>query len=278
MQKHKVTILILDYLKAPQVVQNVESLNAQNTDFDYDIVVIDNSCNAENSMKLSELGRHTNVSLVINNKNLGYIRAHNSVNHMIRGDYVLIVNPDIEWRDSDSLQKLIDYMDDNQDVGILGPKQYEGESTVAMSVRAFPKFYVQVARRTFLRCLPILKKQVEYDEMRYLDYDKVQDVDWLQSSCVLIRHDLWQDIGGFNDDYFLFMADAEICWEVWSRGKRVVYYPDVIVWADGKRCSQGGFAKLLNSWVLRQHVVDSFRYRFKYFGKDNPRLLFNKER
>lgn len=261
-------------MKAPQVLKNVESLNVQNTDFKYEIIVIDNSCDAENARLLNKLNKENNVSLVINTKNIGYIKAYNSVNYMINGEYILIVNPDIEWRDTDVLQKMIAYMNDNLDIGILGPRQCEEGDDVSMSVRAFPRFYLQVTRRTFLRRLPILKKKVEYDEMKHLDYSKTQDVDWLQSSCILIRKDLWQELGGFNEKYFLFMADAEICWEAWKRGKRVVYYPEVKVYADGKRCSQGGFAKLFSSWVLRQHVIDSFRYRLKYFLQKNPRYEY----
>jgi len=273
----KVTAIILDYMKGKQVVRNVETLNAQKTNFSFEIIVIDNSCNEENAKTISVLSKFENVSLVINNANLGYIKAHNSVNHLIRGEYIFIVNPDIEWRDDNVMQKMCDYMDANSDIGILGPRQLENNGKVAMTVRAFPKFFLQVARRTFLRNLPILKNLVGYDEMQHLDYNNIQEVDWLQSSCILVRRDLWDEIGGFNDDYFLFMGDVELSWQAWKHNKRVVYYPEVKVYADGKRVSQGGFLKFFSSWVLRQHVVDSLKFRWKFFGKKNPRLEYYKK-
>lgn len=274
----KVSVIILDYFKADKVVKNVEGLNKQQTDFAFKIIVIDNSCNKENADKLLTLNHFSNVSLVINNENLGYIKAHNQVTPMIEGEYLFIVNPDIEWHDTDVLQKLVNYLDQNPGVGIVGPKQIELSGKIGMTVRAFPKFLLQVARRTFLRRLPGFKSLVSYDEMQHIDYNKTQDVDWLQSSCVLLRSRLWFELGGLNKDYFLFMGDVELCWEIWKRNFRVVYYPEAVVYADGERCSQGGFKKFFSSWVLRQHVADSLRYRWKYIFQKNPRLEYYKNK
>ena len=274
----KATIIILDYLKAPQVVANVKSIFAQKADFDFKIIVIDNSCDSENAKILSELNKYENVKLQINSVNIGYTKAHNAVKGDIKGDYALIVNPDILWKESDTLGRLVDYMEKNQYIGVLGPKQIENDGSIAMTIRAFPRFYLQVARRTFLRHLPLLNRKVKYDEMRHLDYDKTQDVDWLQSSCVVIRKKLWNLTGGLCEDYFLFMSDVEICFQSWKNGFRAVYFPEAKVYADGKRVSAGGFIKFFQSWVLRQHVRDSLRYRIKHLFARNPRVGYYKNR
>ncbi|PKL72207.1 glycosyl transferase family 2 [Candidatus Kuenenbacteria bacterium HGW-Kuenenbacteria-1] len=277
MQNYKVTILILDYLKAKQVVENVKSIIEQEVNFQFKIIVIDNSCNELNANILKHcLKDFECVKVIINQKNVGYIKAHNQVNKEIEGQYVAIVNPDIMWKEKDALLKMVDYLDKHKDIGILGPKQINNDGVIAMTVRAFPKFFIQVARRTFFRKIPILKNFVEYDEMQHLDYSKIQDVDWLQSSCVIIRKELWDDIKGLCKDYFLFMSDVELCYQVWKRGKRVVYYPETQVYADGKRVSAGGFKQFFKNWVLRQHVVDSLRYMFKHFFEKNPRKIYIK--
>ena len=274
MQNYKATILILDYLKAKDVVKNVKSILDQVVNFKFKIIVIDNSCQESNANILKqELIGIEDVKLIINKKNIGYTKAHNQVMKEIEGQYVAIINPDIFWKEKNSLLKMINYLDDYKDIGILGPKQINNDGDIAMTVRAFPKFYLQVARRTFLRKIPILKNFVKYDEMQHLDYSKIQDVDWLQSSCVIIRKELWDDIGGFCEDYFLFMSDVELCYQVWEKGERVVYYPETYVCADGKRASAGGFKKFFQSWVLRQHVRDLLKYQFKHLFKRNPRKI-----
>ena len=277
MQNYKATILILDYLKAQRVVENVKSILAQEVNFKFKIIVIDNSCQENNANILKQgLEEFKDVKVIINNSNVGYIKAHNQIKEDINGQYVVIVNPDIIWKEKNILLKMVDYLDNHKDVGILGPKQINDNGDIAMIVRAFPRFCLQVARRTFLRKVFVLKKLVEYDEMQHLDYSKIQDVDWLQSSCVIIRKELWDDIGGLCEDYFLFMSDVELCYQVWKRNKRVVYYPETQVCADGKRVSSGGFKKFFQSWILRQHVKDSLKYEFKHFFEKNPRKEFYK--
>lgn len=270
----KLTIVVLDYMKAVRVIENIKLLLKQETDFAFKIIVVDNSCNKENSNLLKKELGEVNVDLIVNSENLGYTKAHNVVNDQLEGSYVLILNPDILLKEKDILQKMVNYLDENANVGIIGPKQMNDAGDIAMSVRGWPKFYLQVARRTFLRNFLILKRQVEHDEMKHLNYDKVQDVDWLQSSCVIIRKKLWDEIGGFDEDYFLFMADSDLCYQIWNRGFRVVYYPEVMVFADGKRASQGGFVQFFKNWVLRQHVKDALVYLKKHLFRSNPRKKY----
>jgi len=275
MNNAKATVIILDYMKAARLVENAKLVLTQTVNFDFKLIVIDNSCNEQNAKILKDgLGSNENIELIINPKNLGYVRAHNAIKDKIEGEYVFIINPDILLKEKDTLQKMIDYMDANPEIGLLGPKQVDDNGEIAMTVRAFPKFYLQVARRTFLRNLPILKKMVAHDEMRHLDYSKIQDVDWLQSSFVLIRKDLWDKIGGLDEKYFLFMSDVELCVDVWENGFRVVYYPETSVYSDGKRVSAGGFIKFFQSWVLRQHVKDSLSYEMNHLFESNPRKKY----
>ena len=196
----KLTIIILDFMKAKRVLKNVRLLYEQKVDFLFRVVVVDNSCNGENANTLKEgLKKYieSGLELKINKKNNGYIQAHNRVVKNSKGKFIAIINPDVLLEEKDSLQKMIGFMEKNPDVGILGPKQINDNGEMALSVRSFPKLYLQISRRTFLRYLPIIRKKVYYDEMKHLDCSKTQDVDWLQSSCVIIRQDLWEKLGGF---------------------------------------------------------------------------------
>ena len=163
-------------------------------------------------------------------------------------------------------------MERHEEVGILAPRQInEGNGEVAMTVRAFPKFFLQIARRTFLRKIPVIRGWVAHDEMRHLDYGLVQEVDWVQSSFWVIRKSLWDSFGGLNPNYFIFMSDPDLCFKVWKKGYKVVYYPKATVYADGIRASEGGFGAFFQKWTLRQHVKDSLKYCWDHAFKRNPR-------
>lgn len=267
----KASIVILDFLKSKRVCENVDSIQKQKTNFDFEVIIIDNSCNPQNADKLNTLRKFPNVQIQINKKNVGYIRGNNQGADLAKGEYLLIVNPDIIWSDPETLQKLVDFMEANPEIGIAGPKQInDSDNKVAMTVRAFPNLMIQVARRTFLRHLPILKKWVAYDEMQHLNYEKLQTVDWLQSSFWIIRRKLWKRLGGLDKSYFIFMSDPDLCFKCWLAGYKVVYYPEVTVHADGRRASEGGFLAFFQKWTMRQHVKDAFIYQLKHFWRGNP--------
>lgn len=270
--KYKASIIILDFKKSKRVCENVKSIQAQVTDFPFEVVIVDNSCDLKNSEKLKTLNKYSNVQVHTNKENVGYIKGNNQGAKASNGEYLFIVNPDIIWPKKDILQKMINYMDKNPEIGILGPRQInDNDNSIAMTVRAFPKFFLQIARRTVLRKVPGIKNLVSYDEMKHLNYDKIQEVDWLQSSFWAIKKNLWDSFGGLNHDYLIFMSDPDLCFKVWQKGYKVVYYPDVTVKADGVRCSEGGFGTFFKKWTLRQHVKDAIKYSWNHLFKGNPR-------
>jgi GT2 family glycosyltransferase len=247
----------------------VESIHEQVVDFPVEVIVVDNSCSDENAQRLREMAkRFLGVKLHINERNVGYISGNNRGAKEANGKYLLIVNPDIVWRKKDTLQKLVDYMERHPEVGVMGPRQInDDDGSTAMTVRAFPNFFLQVARRTFLRRLPVVRRWVAHDEMRHLDYTKEQEVDWLQSSFWVVRRELWDALGGLCTDYFLFMSDPDFCRQCWKKDFKVMYWPGATVYADGIRLSQGGFGAFFKNWTLRQHVRDSLKYVRRWRGK-----------
>lgn len=273
MQIHpKASIIILDFQKSKRVCENVASIQNQKTDFAYEIIIVDNSANPLNSKKLNPLRRYPNVKVFVNEKNIGYVAGNNRGVNRSKGDYILIVNPDIVWRDPDTLQKLIDYMERHPEIGVLGPKQInDGDQSIAMTVRAFPKLMLQIARRTWIRNLPIIHSLVARDECRDINYNKIQPVDWLQSSFWVTTRRLWNKLGGLNKRYFIFMSDPDYCFKSWQNGYQVIYFPDVQVYADGMRASEGGIKEFFIKWILRQHLKDAIKYMWAHLFKGNPR-------
>ena len=271
-ERPKVTAVILDYNKGERVVENVRGLLEQRLGFGLEIIVADNSCNARNAEILAPLAQLSGVSLFINPENFGYVKGCNRAAKHARGSYILIVNPDILWPDPDAVQTLVTYLETNPSVGIVGPKQVdEPTGTVALTARAFPRLLVQILRRSPLRGLPGFRRLVAYDEMAHLETDRTQPVDWLQSSCFLLHRDLWEAVGGFDERYVMFLADPEICWQSWSRGLKVVYHAGATVAADGVRCSSGGLSEFFSRPILRQHLRDSLKYRWRHAWRRNPR-------
>ncbi len=269
-KRPKILVMVLNFMKAERVLLAVKDILNQEGEFDIDLVVGDNSCDSKQAEILQVLDGQENVKLKIFASNLGYIKAHNLMAKDSDADYIFTINPDVLLKDSQTIQKMIDYMQLNIDCGVVAPKQMDDDGTITMSVRGWPNLFLQVARRTFLRKLPILNKLVAKDEMQNLDYSKTQEVPWLQASFNCVRGDLWREVGGHDERYFIFMSDPEICWQSWKHGLKVVYHPVVTVYADGLRASAGGFKKFFKSWVMQQHLKDSIKFTLKHLFEKKP--------
>ena len=261
----KLSVIILDFEKSTRVLANVAALLRQKTDFDFEIVVAVNSATAAKKKKFESLAGNPKIKFIFNSENLGYPRGVNRAVKNSSGEILAIVNPDIICRDENSLAKLVAKIESDESIGVLAPRQIrDSDGAIEMTARAFPKLSNQIARRTWLRELPGIRERVAVDECRNLDLGKTQNVDWIQSSFWLVRRKIWDELGGLDERFFLFMSDPDFCRRTWEADKIVVFFPKVAVRADGKRCSAGGFLTFFQKWTLRQHLRDSWKYSRKW--------------
>lgn len=266
-KKILISVVIVDFFKAERVVGNVERILTQQGDFDTEVIIIDNSMDSTNQQILSQYYDTDNVTLIFNQQNNGYTRGCNQGADLCSGDYLFFVNPDIEWKSETTLADIITIYQNDADVGIVGTRQLNDDGSIPDTVRRFPNLLAQVVRRTSLRNWPLLKGIAEYYEYVEFDYHKPASVDWVQSSFMAISRQTWEEVGGFDDRYFIFMADPDICYKCWELGYKVHYESDIVVGADGLRCSAGGFYDVFSNRVLRFHIRDAFIYHFQYLLK-----------
>ncbi len=277
--KTDISFIILDYFKAEKVLENIRGIMQQKIDGNIEIIIGDNSVDEKNKEILEqgidkikkklkqEIKNNKNfhqkqidISLHIFEKNVGYSVGNNILAQYAKGKYLAIINPDIQWKDEDTIYKLIHHLEKNEEIGIIAPQQKEKSGNYALSIRSFPSFITQIARRTFLRKIYPFSKRVEKDEMLHINRNRTQEVDWVQSSFLIISQKLWKQLNGFDEKYFLFLADTQLCKDAWKQKKTVVYFAETTVFSDGLRCSEGGIFTFFTSRTLRIHVIDSIKY------------------
>ena len=264
-----ISVIIVDFFKAERVVHNVERILTQQGDFDIEVIVVDNSMNSDNANILATYQDADNVTLIVNQQNIGYTKGCNQGANLCNGDYLLFVNPDIEWKSATTLLDIIAIYTRDRTIGIVGTRQVNDDGSIPDTVRRFPTLAAQVIRRTSLRHWPLLKGIAEYYEHSGFDYYKPANVDWLQSSFMVISREAWDKIGGFDCRYFIFMADPDICYKCWELGYKVHYESDIVVGADGIRCSSGGFRDVFTNKVLRIHIRDAVIYQCRHLLKSS---------
>lgn len=236
-----VHIIIVDYFKAPRVVESVRLLEEQDLKgIKITITIIDNSCCADNFAVLKGV-KGCNVEVVESPRNIGYVAAVNfAAKRVPDADAILLLNPDILIKDRGVLYGLYSNFEDPA-CYIVGPAQINDDGSMPRIVRGYPSLFALASKRTVLGKTSWGAKSVSKYLLDDFDLSRRQAVPWIQSSCVLIRKSYWDAVGGLNKKYYLFMADIEICKKAYEYGGEVIYDPRCTVFADGRRCSEGGF-------------------------------------
>jgi len=264
-----VSAIILNTTKHAQTLAAVNSLLEQEGNFSLEIIVADNSLSVskdyarERKALQSALCEKKNVHLLFLEKN-GYSYGNNRGAEKANGEVLFIMNPDISLPQKNALQMMIDFLEKNPDVAILAPKQKNPDGSTEKNVRRFPTLLGQCARRiSLLRNIFPFSSLVRAYEYVDIDENVTQPIDWAQSSFWAVHGDFWKEMGGFDERYFIFMADVDLCQKAWKSGKKVVYFPQVQVLADGIRCSSGGVFHIFTKKILRIHLKDALTYHRK---------------
>jgi len=252
----KISITIVAYRNYPDIIAAIKSIN-EFTDPQIlkDIYVVDNSENEESPSRkafkqtLSALGG----TYIDSGANIGFGAGHNKVLSLLTSDYHAIVNPDILLYE-DSFSALIKFMEENKDVAVAFPKLVSAERKLLPVYRKDPTFSDMFIRRFVPFGFAKRRDAITYADA---DYEKPFEIDFGQGSFVFIRTELFKKLGGFDERYFMYLEDADLCREARKYGK-VVYTPVTGVIHKWERGSKK------NLKLLKIHIDSLFKYLKKW--------------
>lgn len=256
-----VSVIILNYHSPEATVRCVRHLLKQSVAPKIEILVVDNhSCDDSVGVFRNRFREFPSVRIIEAPRNLGFGGGCNLGARFARGDYLLINNPDKLLEDH-GIEKLVEKIDNDDRIGIIGPSLVHGDGTVRSSARAFPRPVDVVAKRS------MLSKIVPGSLDRYLQLRASpgeRAVDWVVGGCFLIRRDFFLSLDGFDERFFLFFEDIDLCRRVHASGKSVLYFPSVTALDRKSRLSEGGVLRLLCSKVGRAHMKSAGQYFMKW--------------
>ena len=272
MKPIKISIIILNYNSAQLTEKCLEKLYNHESHHPFEIIVVDNNSSQEGITNLTEKWQiKENISFILSPKNLGYGQGNELGLKIARGEYLLILNPDVEVFPR-AIDTLVEFLDKNSDVGLVAPQLMYKDGTIQDSFRKFPKPLDILIKRTFLRKLKFFKKRLAHSLMWHKDPEKTEDIDWVVGACLLLRKEALKDIEYvFDKRFFLFFEDTDLCRRLWEKGWRVTYLPKAKATHYHERLSEGGIFDIFRKKTLRIHIASSFKYFFKYAFRSNPR-------
>ncbi|HEU0168417.1 MAG TPA: glycosyltransferase family 2 protein [Chloroflexota bacterium] len=231
---------------------------AETAEIDAEVIVVDNA-SRDGSAEMVR-AEFPEVRLIANQHNAGFSAGNNQGLEAAGGRYLLFLNPDTEVRPG-AIRHLLAFIDQRPQVGCVGPKLLNPDGSVQPSRRGFPRLATAFVESTVLQRwlggLPALRDF--YRESA--SPDEPQPVDWIVGACMLFRREALDRTGGFDEQFFMYSEEMELCWRTRHAGYEIWYVPEAeIVHHEGASSRQDTFRRNAN-------FHDS-RYRFfrKYYG------------
>ncbi len=263
--------IIINHYRTPEILRNcLKSIreNLKDSGFDWEIVVTDSATIEQTEQMMAE--EFSDVIFLPNQENIGFGKSINAALEKARGEYIFIINADIVVDEKGAIGKMLEYMAEHPEIGMLGPKLWNINNTWQQSCFRFYTPMTVFYRRTLLGKTSFGRKNLNDFLMKdILDKGEITEpiaVDWLMGSAMMVRSKDLEKVGGFDERYFMYFEDVDWARRFWENGLKVVYFPKVTMYhyhfqsSKKKNLWQSAFNK-----YARIHIHSALKY-FRKFG------------
>lgn len=255
----KVSYLLVAYKSNDVIGDAVKSIQQQAGGFEREIIVIDNFASENCRDIVTALAPDANVR--INAHNDGFTRGVNQATSLATGEYLFYLNPDVQLK-PDCTRLLINELESDMQLAAAAPQLLNQNDSVQQSVRNFPTFATLIYEHFGLAHLFPRNRRFGRWKNRYFDHRSRAFVAQPMASAFLVRHDVLDRIGAWDERFFIFFSDVDICRRIIGAGYRIIFAPEAKA-----RHGLGGSTRKEGSWL----IYDSHRGFYRYLVKHELR-------
>jgi GT2 family glycosyltransferase len=267
----KLSIVILNYNTRGLLRDCLDSLEKVKGEVRFEVIVCDNGSTDESLtfIKNSKF-QIPNIKFIENGENLGFARGNNAARNVALGEYILFLNSDtVVYKDT--LRKTVLYLDEHKDVGALTCKALLSDGSFDKDTRrSFITPWIGFVH-LFLRLDRIFPKSKLFSQYwyGYIDENKVHEVDAIQGAFFMTRKKILDEVGWFDEDYFLDAEDIDLSWKIKHAGGKNIYYPKVSI-LHLKGATKGKNRKLKSSVSLKEKL------KYRLSGVNSMEIFYRK--
>jgi GT2 family glycosyltransferase len=253
----RVGVVVVSYNTRADLLRCLSALGT-NVTVPSEVVVVDNA--SQDGSAAAVRAAFPEARVIENPENVGFSRANNLGLRATSAAYVLILNSDAELRPG-CLEALCALLDRRPDVGVVGPRTLGGDGTIQVS---FGPALTPLAEWRQRRLVTGVRRRAPW-ALREAERlaAREHEPDWLSASCLLARRAALEAVGGFDEGFFLYEEDADLCLRLRRAGWRVVFTPAAeVVHQLGRSMEKAP--------VVARHEYD--RSHLRYYSKHNGRL------
>jgi hypothetical protein len=247
---------------------------AKSTILPSQIIVIDD-CSGDKTEEIIKSESNIKIEYIKNEKNLGVVANRNKGAKLAREEFIIFMDQDVIVRPN-TLERMINLIENNPDVGVVGAKFIsESGEKVQWNMGYDPNNFREAAGYLcgfFSKLFPKsqwLKNFSTKFILNYWDYNKTLMVDWTVEACFIIRREVFNEVGGFDERFWMYFEGPDLCRRVRQKGFKVYFNHEAI--ADILEGHVGN--KLKRNW----HFLKSkylFYEKHYFYIRSNPLFFF----
>lgn len=254
----KLSFVILHYKTKNLLRLCLKNIFKLNFNFPYEIIVVDNA-SGENLQEIQEA--YPQVKFIFNKTNLGHATGNNIGIKNSTGKYIAVVNPDIIFTSAQDFTDILNFLDAHPEVAILGPKLKNPDGSVQCSCLRPYSIWTPIYRRTPLGWLPWAKKDISRHLMEDFNHQENREAEWILGACMFLRREALIKMGLFNESFFLYFADYELCDRAHENGFKIIYFAKTnIIHYHKRESAKESLIHNLFSYPTRVHIKDWLKY------------------
>ncbi len=245
------SVILVSFNDRKHLEKCLQSLKGFPPEVALEIVLVDNN-SSDGSPDLIK-NKFPEVKLLCASENLGFAKACNLGILASSGEFVLFLNSDT-IAEVQALSVLLDEMKRNPSIGAVGPALLSEQGTYQVSFGKRVDFFSEFIQKGFFNLY--YAKKLKSDK-------KVREVGWLSAACLLVRREALEEAGCFDENYFLYFEDIDLCYKIRQEGWTLRFCPQVQISHIGGTSTSA--------------VKNSSRYHYRksqiyFYRKHNSRL------
>lgn len=256
------SIIIPTYNSEKDILNCLKSIFKESKAVKFEVIAVDNASLDKTTVVIKKY--FPKVKLIINKKNLGFARACNQGLQKAQGDFILILNPDTVVLNH-AIDKTMYYLIKQTNADIIGCQLLNEDKTIQPSGGYLPNLARIFLMMTFFDDLPFISNWfLSYQQTNKEFYKKEHTVDWVTGAFILVKKEVFDQVGSFDESFFMYAEEIEWFYRIKKRGLRVVYYPEAQVIHFKGKSSPNGF---------EEAVLGEYKGLIKLYQKHYPKQL-----
>jgi hypothetical protein len=246
------SIIIVNWNSAAFTVPCISSIYSQTHDLEFEVLVVDNASTDDSCLVIQD--RCPSAKLIRSPQNLGFAGANNLGFQNSSGRILLFLNPDTELR-GPAINLMHACLDSSADIGVLGCRLLNSDLSVQTScIQPFPTILNQIADAEQLRRLTPRLKLWGMKPLFESNNSCPGKVAAVSGACLMIKRKVFEEVGLFSTDYFMYMEDLELCYQVGKIGKKVCYLGAATILHHGGQSSKQRGGEVFAAPLMKEAV------------------------